>query len=903
VHLVGREPEQLRIDSFVSALPDGAHALAMSGEPGIGKTTLWRYGIERGRASGFRVLVTRPAEDEMPLALSGLVDLFERVELDGAVLRAGDDPFVRGRAVLEEVRRLAADGPALIAVDDVQWLDSASARALRYALRRLDSEPVGVLAASRPGIEDPLAAAQALPPGRSETLQLGPLSLGALRRVLAGTVDSISRPTLRRIHEESQGNPLYAIELARALAVQGAPAGSWAGLPLPGSLQAAIGERLETVPSELTPLLETTAALGTTTVRELRELLPDAPVDDLLALAEEHALLVVEDDLAVRFAHPIVGSAVYERVGPLARRTLHARLAARAADPDVHARHLALSTDEPDAETATLLDEAARRATDSGSSHLAAEFARHSLRLTPPDETDAARRRALVEIVHLAAAGEARRALERADELVATLPAGPARVEALAQRVYLDLETGEDVLLRALAEAGDDVLLRGQVLDLLGWLRATYRGDLENALACTGDAVAIAELHGDRQLQMLAESALGFMEFLAGTPRPERMWRAVELADEVGAPPLGRRPRIMLARQRLWHGDLPGALTAFERMRAEFLRAGNEFQRPYRLHDLAVAEIAAGDLAAADEHARQGSEAAIDAGNAHAERWLLFPLSLAAACLGRAGEARSATARLLDESTSRGERPGIVRARGVAGLLALSAGDAPSAAVDLTAAAVELEDMGVRHPGAFPALPDAVEALARAGEVDAATALLERLEAQAAAVRSPWVDAALGRARAHALVDPAAAAEAFEASAAAFEVLGYRLDAARAALGRGSALIRAGRRLLAAESLAETRGRFAAMGAALWEARAVEELERASPGRAAGELTATEARVATLVARGLRNREIGQTLFMSVATVEAHLTRIYRKLEIRSRSELARLVTEGGWAVDVGESG
>jgi DNA-binding NarL/FixJ family response regulator len=165
------------------------------------------------------------------------------------------------------------------------------------------------------------------------------------------------------------------------------------------------------------------------------------------------------------------------------------------------------------------------------------------------------------------------------------------------------------------------------------------------------------------------------------------------------------------------------------------------------------------------------------------------------------------------------------------------------------------------------------------------------------------VDAALDRARGHVLVDPVEAASAFETAAAAFELLGYRLDAARAALGRGSALIRGGRRLQAAESLAETRGRLASMGAGLWEARAVEELERASPGRAAGELTATEARVATLVARGLRNREIGQTLFMSVATVEAHLTRIYRKLEIRSRSELARLVTEGGWAVDVGESG
>jgi DNA-binding CsgD family transcriptional regulator len=332
------------------------------------------------------------------------------------------------------------------------------------------------------------------------------------------------------------------------------------------------------------------------------------------------------------------------------------------------------------------------------------------------------------------------------------------------------------------------------------------------------------------------------------------------------------------------------------------VRSGNEFQRPYRLNDLAIAEIAGGDLAAADEHARQGFEAAVDAGNAHAERWLLYPLSLVAAHLGRSDEARAGAGRLLEESTSRAERPGIIRAHRVAGLLALAEGDAQSAAADLVTAVRHLDEMGIRHPGAFPALPDAVEALARSGDADGAAALLGQLEEQAAAVRSPWVDAALERARGHVVPDAVEAAEAFEAAAASFERLGYRLDAARAALGRGSALIRAGRRLVAAEALVETRNRLAAMGATPWEARAVEELERASPGRAAGELTPTEVRVASLVARGLRNREIGQTLFMSVATVEAHLTRIYRKLEIRSRSELARLVAEGGWAVDVGES-
>ncbi|HSL63058.1 MAG TPA: helix-turn-helix transcriptional regulator, partial [Gaiellaceae bacterium] len=106
-------------------------------------------------------------------------------------------------------------------------------------------------------------------------------------------------------------------------------------------------------------------------------------------------------------------------------------------------------------------------------------------------------------------------------------------------------------------------------------------------------------------------------------------------------------------------------------------------------------------------------------------------------------------------------------------------------------------------------------------------------------------------------------------------------------------LRRAGRRNAAADALADARGRFAAMGAALWEALAAAELERVAPGRSAGELTPTESRIAELVADGRKNREIGQTLFMSVPTVEAHLTRVYRKLGIRSRSELTRLVTEG----------
>src|SRR5262245_24071632 len=147
--LVGRAAERDRLFAFASTLADGPGALLIGGEPGIGKTMLWRYGVQRCREAGFAVLVTRPAEEDMPVALVGLVDLFEHDELDAEALRADDDSAGRGRAVLAAVQRLASERPVVVAVDDLQWLDLASARALAYSLRRLTDEPVGVLATVR----------------------------------------------------------------------------------------------------------------------------------------------------------------------------------------------------------------------------------------------------------------------------------------------------------------------------------------------------------------------------------------------------------------------------------------------------------------------------------------------------------------------------------------------------------------------------------------------------------------------------------------------------------------------------------------------------------------------------------------------------------------------------------
>jgi DNA-binding CsgD family transcriptional regulator/tetratricopeptide (TPR) repeat protein len=889
--LEAREPERERLEAFLEALPGGARALLIRGEPGIGKTALWRLALERCAETGVRVLLTRPAEEDMAFGLAALVDLFEHEDVDVGALLAEENPFARGRAVLTALRRIAERAPIAIAVDDLQWLDLASARALRYALRRLDREPVGLIATLRSGAEDPLAAAANLPPGRCEALEVGPLDREALRRVLAGVVEAISRPALDRIHEVSGGNPLYAIELARGLAEAGGEVPA-AGLPLPDSLQGAIAQRLETVGDELAELLQVLSALGPTSVRELRDLVPD--VDRLLPHAEQQGLLVVEHDLRVRFSHPLIGTVVYGRLSPLVRRSLHARLAETAVDDDVRACHLALSTEGESAPVAQLLEEAAARVRAHESYDLAADFAAHSLRLTPSDEGDAALRRALAEIEDRATAGEMSRALALADELVAALPPGPARAFALLERSYLEddhTETGAGLLREALEHVGDDRVLRARVLEQLGWMLAMFQGRLDAGLESVREAHAIVAPTGDPLLRLHVMGSLAYLEALGGAPRPALTALAIALEGRVGKRTHWTSPRTFQAEQLLWAGDLPGAGVLFGDVHAESVRSGTTAHLPYTLFDLALVECTAGELGAAEELLREGIEAARDAEDAYGERLLLYPLALVDAWLGRADRARAAAGRRLEEARAKGERPGEVRARAVLGLLALSEGDHAAAARELGAAAELLEHMGFRHPGAFPVLPDAIEALACNGEP--AGELLARLEQQARAVNSAWALAACERSRgvvALAAGDAEAAVEPLERAVAAFDELGHRPDAARAVFLDGRALLRSGRRIQAADAFADARGRFAAIGAALWEARVVEELERASPGRADGELTPAERRIAELVAEGMRNREIGQALFMSVGTVEAHLTRIYRKLGIRSRSELARLI-------------
>jgi DNA-binding CsgD family transcriptional regulator len=892
--LAGRELELARVEEFVAASSrlDGARGLVIRGPAGIGKTAIWREAIDRLRAAGDLVLVARPAEEELSGAMVGLLDLFDDIEADPTVLDPDADLFDRGRAVRATLRRLTDTQPVVLAIDDVQWLDPISARSLRYALRRLEDRPALVVATERTPAGDDVRP-PVLSPERTETIMLDALPIEAIRQVLAPVVQTIARPALELVHELSGGNPMYALELARSTDLNRDRL-AMARTSSRQTLDRALSARLTATPPATRRVVQTAAALGPASPERIRAACGE-PADAGLNDAIARGLLVLDESLLVRCSHPLVGSVALGDMEAGERRAVHGHLAEIVRDPDERARHVALATIERDAAAAAEVEAAANRAGRRGAPALAAELAAHSLRLTPVDDRPALARRAVAEILHRKAAGEAGRAIAMIDAIVAALPPGPERFAALGLRVGIDYGCAEEVLARAHEEAEADELVRGRIQDMVGYMTYMYRGDLERSRELETEALEIARRHGDAELEMLSSAALAMVRLLAGCPQPELFARALELGRQVQNQRHGRWPYVDRGRQAVWGGDLDEAREVFARLQAMTVQSGLEFQRPFRAFDLALVELSAGRLAEAAQLVDDGLESALDSGNASIAMWLRYADGLAHVHSGSdEARARLAVDEMREWGHARGEHTRLLMADHVAGLLNLAGRDGSAALMELRHGVALARRLGFAHPGVVALLPDAVEAAALVGDRAVAGELAAELDTQAAALDLPWVSAsarrgdglaalAAGERNAHAALNEAAAS---------FDALGYRLDAARSWLWHGRALQRAGRRPAAADAFAEARDRFLDMGARPWAEQAAADLERVAPGRTTGALTDDEARIAALVIDGRRNREIAASLFVSVATVEAHLTRIYRKLGVRSRSELSRRLLE-----------
>src|SRR5262245_8373374 len=474
--VIGREEELTRLRDFLGAASH-RRALVLTAEPGMGKTTLWEAGIEAARERQ-RVLVARPSVADTPASFAGLIDLLDEVDFGAleslpgpqrralavALLRADPlpvppEPHAIRVGFLHALRTLAVDEPVLVAIDDLQWLDPASADALVFAARRIEGDDIRFLAAKRPAVSTALEPA--LEGLGLERLEVGPLSLGGIRGLLSERLGLVlPRHVLRRVMESTEGNPLFALELGRTLAERGLPA-LGEDLPIPDAVDDLLGTRVDQLEPPLRKLLLATALSGDLGPTELAAIENPRALDD----AVEAGLLVLDRD-RVRPSHPLLAAAAVERAGERERRLLHRELARILPDDQLRARHLALATTDPDPELASTVAAAASRATARGARHEAVVLAEHALRLTPPNSAEQSERLlALAE--HLKAAGEAQRVTDLLTPELEALPRG-ARVHA---RLLLceggAIGRNEDYerhLELAVAESEDDDPLRAVVL-------------------------------------------------------------------------------------------------------------------------------------------------------------------------------------------------------------------------------------------------------------------------------------------------------------------------------------------------------------------------------------------------------------------------------------------------------
>ena len=415
----------------------------------------------------------QPAESEARLSYAALGDLVGGVfdeatanlpdvqqhALAVALLRRepddGMDARVVAAALLSLLRVLSSAGPLLLAVDDVHWLDRASARALEFAARRTP-ERVGWLLTRRSGADDRLPLGlDVLPDDRVQRLLLPGLSVAALHHLLAGRVDMApSRPLLLRVHAASGGNPFVALELARAVASAG-PRALGDPLPVPGRLRELLGTRLRSLSASAREAALVAAALSRPSPPAVEAALVDPAAARAGILEAEEAGVLVEDGSRLRFSHPLLAAALYARVSPARRRALHRRLAGVVSDPEERGRHLAQATVEPDEPTAAEIERAAQRAARRGAQDAAAELFEAAARLTPDcGSADAVRRFAGAGAALLAAA-DASAARSFAERALGLTPPGTVRAEVLyllGQIAWVDspVQTALETLERAL---------------------------------------------------------------------------------------------------------------------------------------------------------------------------------------------------------------------------------------------------------------------------------------------------------------------------------------------------------------------------------------------------------------------------------------------------------------------
>jgi DNA-binding CsgD family transcriptional regulator len=892
----------------------GSRVLVVRGEPGVGKSALLDY--LAGRAAGCRVVRAAGVEPEMELAFAGLHQLLapvlDRVKgLPGPQrdalrtafgLSAGPAPdrFLVGLAVLGVMSETAAEQPLVCVVDDEQWLDRASAQALGFVARRLAAEPVGlVFAAAAPSAE--LA-------GLPELVVEGLREQDAralLDSALAGPVDARVRDL---IVAETRGNPLALLELPRGLSPAelaggfGLPAVTGSG-SLPGRIEESFRRQLAGLPEQTRRLLVLAAA--------------DPSGDPLLvwraagrlgiavgAGAPAAAAGLVEFGARVRFRHPLARLAAYRSAPAQQQQEVHGALAAATdavADPDRRAWHRAQAAPGPDEEVAAELERSAGRAQARGGLAAAAAFLERAALQTPGPACRA--QRLLAAARAKCDAGE----LDAALGLLVAAEAGPldarqaAEMESLRGQIAADQYRGGDAarLLLSAARRFEPVnvgLARETYLEALG--AALVAGDLGGAREAAEaaraappgpdpprvvdvvlDALALRLTEGHAAAAPTLSQALERLVTLDVGEASRSLWLAG-----------GRATRIIAG--GLWDFEAGYALTARQVQVAR--QAGALVHLQVALNWLGVLHVVVGEPAAAERLIEEDRLIAEATGNPPVG----YAAMMLAAWQGREQQASELIEATVQRATARGA--GILAGVAACASAVLNNGlGRYDTARDAAQEVFEHDDVTF----GYLVVAELAEAAARTGDVTLVQAALDWLSERTRVTPTEWVLGIEARVRAL-LSDGEAAERCYRESVEQLGQTRIRAELARSHLLYGEWLRRQGRRLDAREQLRTAHQMLDAMGMAAFAERARRELratgETARPriapaARSAGSsaLTAQEAQVARLARDGLSNPEIGARLFISTSTAKYHLSNVFTKLAISSRSQLDRALPAG----------
>jgi DNA-binding CsgD family transcriptional regulator len=904
--LQDRRTERTVLDGLIDRTRAGrGGTLVLEGDAGVGKTALLEYAV--ASASGLTVLRAAGVESERELAFAALhqlcAPLLDRLDrlpgpqrdalatTFGMTAGAVPDRFLVGLAVLGLLSEVAEKRPLMCVIDDAQWLDRASAQALAFVARRMLAESVLLLFALRHSGEEfgglPELAVDGLEDADAREL---------LKTVIPGRLDE---RVAGQLLAEARGNPLALLELPRGISTTELAGGyRLAALPLSARIEDSFRQRLLALPDDTQRLLLVAAAEPTgdpALVWQAAERLGITRV--ALEPAKLDGLIEVEN--RVRFRHPLVRSAIYRATNPKDRRQVHAALGKATdarVDPDRRAWHLAEAAARPDENIAAELERAAGRAQARGGWAAAAAFLERAAALTPDPSRGAQRALAAAQAAFEAGA------LDDALALLATADTGPAddlqraHVQLMRARIAFALRRGGDapaLLLNAARElaASDPKRARATYLEALS--AAIYARRLADGAGVV--EISEAALAGPPPPQppgpsdlLLQGLAVGFTEgYAMGVPILREAIRAFR--RETVLPPEEAR-WLWLASQMSTYTWDDEAWAVLLRRHLDLVRhTGALTVLPFVLGNIGSQYASFGELRVAESYEEELRAACEATGIAPFRYGALF----LAALRGREAELSELIRTTASEAEERGEGLALTVTDRVSALLYNGLGRCDAA----LAAARRAERHQPEDRQETWALTELIEAAVRCGQPELARGALERI---AETTRASGTDWALGtEARCRALLSEGDGAERLYREA--IERLGRtrgRLHLARAHLLYGEWLRRERRRLDAREQLRTAYEMFDAMGVDGFAGRAERELratgEHARKRRVEtrNELTAQEAQVARLGRDGLSNAEIAERLFISRHTVAYHLRKVFVKLNITSRDQLAKVLPE-----------